>query len=85
MKYLLSILLFATLVYADMQLAPDGSYINGTPQLTPNGHYVGSGNIQMNPNGNYMIIHPEPKQTQQTYQLKDYTNEYNTKINSKQY
>ena len=83
MKYILILLLSTASIYANIQMAPDGSYVDGTPQLAPDGHYVGSGEIQIAPDGKYITVHPEPKQIQHTYQLKDYTNEYNTKINSK--
>ena len=36
-----------------MQLAPDG-----TPQLAPDGTFVGSGEIQITPEGQYMAVTP---------------------------
>ena len=83
MKKILLLITLAILANADIQMAPDGSYVDGTPQLAPDGHYVGSGKIQIAQDGKYIAVHPEPKQIQHTYQLKDYTNEHNTKINSK--
>ena len=84
MKYITTLLLLATLASADMQLAPDGKYVDGTPQITPEGNYVGSGDIQLTPDGNYIVVHPEPKQEIHTYQLKDYYDN-NTKTHSSEY
>ena len=42
MKVLLLILLTFTLSYADIQLAPDGSFVDGDPQIAPNGKFVGT-------------------------------------------
>ena len=37
------------------QLAPNGTWVGGTPQLAPNGAYVG-GTPQIAPNGSYVGV-----------------------------
>jgi hypothetical protein len=37
------------------QMAPDGSYVGGTPQMAPNGTWVG-GTPQMAPDGSYVGV-----------------------------
>ena len=56
MKTLLTILLLATVAIADVQIAPDGTMVAGTPTLTPNGTWVGSdnGSITMTPDSNFV-------------------------------
>jgi len=56
MKFLLLLIIPLTLLFADMQIAPDGTYVNGTPQLAPDGTYVGSGTVTLAPDGNYINI-----------------------------
>jgi hypothetical protein len=38
---------------ARLQMAPDGTYVKGTPHLAPDGTYVG-GNPRMAPDGSYV-------------------------------
>ena len=45
-------------VWADVQLAPDGTYVDGDPQLAPDGTYVG-GDPQLAPDGTYVGGDPE--------------------------
>ena len=42
-----------TYVGGTPQMAPNGSYVGGTPHMAPNGSYVG-GTPQMAPNGSYV-------------------------------
>lgn len=61
MKFILLILITLTL-QAEIQLAPDGTYVNGEPQLTPDGNYVGEGNVELAPDGSYVVTVPtEPR------------------------
>ena len=50
---LLGLLLSSTAFAQAVQLAPDGSYVGGTPQLAPDGSYVG-GTPQLAPDGSYV-------------------------------
>jgi len=54
-KVLLTLSLVAAL-YADIQMAPDGTYVNGEPTMAPDGTYVGSdnGEVHMAPDGTYI-------------------------------
>ena len=56
MRHLLSLLMLAIYLLADTQLAPDGTYTQGAPTLTPSGTYVGSSNEQVviTPTGTYI-------------------------------
>lgn len=55
MRWLVGIILAA-----DIQMAPDGTYVNGRPQLAPDGTYVG-GRPHITPDGSYVGI-PEEKE-----------------------
>ena len=56
-------ILMATLqLLADIQMAADGTYVNGQPQMAPNGQYLGSGKIEMAPNGTYIAVESEDEE-----------------------
>lgn len=61
MKFLF-IALIATALLAEIQLAPDGTYVSGEPQIAPDGSYVGSGDIEITPDGEFIAI---PEQTKE--------------------
>jgi hypothetical protein len=40
-------------------ISPDGTYVNGTPRMAPNGKYVGDGGpITRAPDGSYVAGNP---------------------------
>jgi hypothetical protein len=46
------------LLAADIQIAPDGTYVVGKPQIAPDGTYVG-GRPHITPDGSYVGIPDE--------------------------
>ena len=75
MKLLITLITLLSALYAtDIQLAPDGTYVQGQPTITPNGTYVGSSNgqVQLTPNGTYVGVYTEPipKEQQQPNPIK---------------
>lgn len=61
-------ILMATLpLLADIQMTPDGTWVDGKPQMTPDGEYVGSGKIEMTPNGNYIAVKPTKDEDESSY------------------
>lgn len=68
----LIVLLIATLpLMADIQMAPDGSYVDGQPQMAPDGSYLGSGNIEMAPDGSYIAVEPDPEDVYFTFDYQE--------------
>jgi hypothetical protein len=59
-RLLLGLLMAVSASSADAQTrCPDGSYVNGTCRIMPNGSYVGSGDdIRMAPDGSYVTGQP---------------------------
>ncbi len=54
MMFLITLCILVTGVNASAQtLAPDGSYVGGTPRLAPDGTYVG-GTPRLAPDGTYI-------------------------------
>jgi hypothetical protein len=51
---LLLLALVAPVWGGGLQLAPDGTYVHGTPHLAPDGTYVGGGLPQLAPDGTYV-------------------------------
>jgi hypothetical protein len=49
------LLIAGILLAADIQMAPDGTYVNGRPQLAPDGTYVG-GRPHITPDGSYVGV-----------------------------
>ena len=50
----IAVLLVASAAYADdINMAPDGTYVSGTPTMAPDGTYTG-GNPSMAPDGTYV-------------------------------
>jgi len=45
--------LIALLSITIVQVAPDGTYVNGTPTIAPDGSYVG-GKVIITPDGKYI-------------------------------
>lgn len=76
MKYLTLAILLTLSLLAEMQLAPDYTWVDGTPQITPDGSYVGSGEIQITPAGNYIAVQPDPKPQQNTNQQQNSEENY---------
>ena len=77
MIFIFSLLLITSLS-ADMQLAPNGEYVNGQPQLTPDGDWVMEGTIILTPEGKYIAIRKLPY-CQQTKQQSHSISFYNPK------
>ena len=54
MMFLIALCILITGVNASaQQMAPDGTYVGGSPQMAPDGTYVG-GRPQMAPDGTYV-------------------------------
>jgi len=73
MQRILALLLLTfTLAFAEMQIAPSGTYVDGTPQIAPDGSFVGSGQIEITPDGSYIAVDLEPQYDYQDSYYNDY-------------
>jgi len=74
MKFSLLTLLLVSAIYADVNLTPDGTYVEGQPTLTPDGNYVGSSNgeVQLAPDGTYIGVYQLTDDNTQQIKVYDY-------------
>lgn len=77
MRLIMFMLLTIAILQANMQMAPDGNFVDGTPQLAPDGTFVGSGDIQLTPNGDYIAVTPNKSNTDNQDSSNAYDDYYN--------
>ena len=78
---LVLIMITALALHAEMQMAPDGTFVNGTPQQAPDGTFVGEGEIQQAPDGSFVNVTPEPE----PYRVDPYTQTYDSNVYEEYY